>query len=114
MAGDAPDPDHSTVEEYREHAVSRARENGVGLGAAVVSSSFENGQRVWTCIVTDEAEWHYTRVLGPELGPFPDLSSDDVEEGIERFAATLPAEGRIRYVVNANPMHIEPDGSAHD
>jgi hypothetical protein len=96
------------------HAEFHARESAVGLGAAVVTSTFERGAHVWDCIVTDRSEWHYVRVLGLDLGPFPSLSSEDVEMGVERFAATLPESHRIRHVLNANPLHIERDGTVHD
>jgi len=46
--------------------------------------------------------------------PFPNISAEDVEHGIERFAATLPARDRIRHVLNANPMHIDSDGMVSD
>jgi hypothetical protein len=45
---------------------------------------------------------------------FPDLSGEDVEEGIERFAATLLSENRIRQLLNANPLHIDRQGSVED
>jgi hypothetical protein len=37
-----------------------------------------------------------------------------VEQGIERFAATLPAPDRIRHLLNANPLHIDRDGNVRD
>ena len=85
------------AKDYRAHAEFHARESPTGIGAAVVHSTFEDGAHVWDCIVTDGNEWHYVRVLGPDLGPFPNISAEDVEHGIERFAATLPARDRIRH-----------------
>jgi hypothetical protein len=96
------------------HAEFHAKENPSGIGAAVVRSVFEDGQRIWDCIVTDGREWHYIRVLGPELGPYPNLSSEDVEQAIDRFAATLPERYRIRHLLNANPLHIDRDGNVRD
>ena len=37
-----------------------------------------------------------------------------IEQGIERFAATLPARDRIRHLLNANPLHIRADGTVSD
>jgi hypothetical protein len=102
------------AKDYRAHAEFHARESPTGIGAAVVHSTFEDGAHVWDCIVTDGNEWHYVRVLGPDLGPFPNISAEDVEHGIERFAATLPARDRIRHVLNANPMHIDSHGMVSD
>jgi hypothetical protein len=80
----------------------------------VVFSGFDDGDHVWECIVTDGREWHYIRVLGPELGPYPNLSPEDIEHGIEQFAARLPAQRRIDHLLNANPLHIDPDGTVRD
>jgi hypothetical protein len=81
---------------------------------AVVRSAIEEGEHIWDCIVTDGHEWHYVRVLGRDLGPFPNISSEDVELAVERFVATLPAPNRIRHLLNANPLHIGPDGTVSD
>ncbi|MGZ6662896.1 MAG: hypothetical protein ACXVHL_36870 [Solirubrobacteraceae bacterium] len=105
-----PDP----IDEYPAHAEFHARENQTGIGAAVVSSEYEDGKRIWDCVVSDGGEWHYIRVESTELGPFPNISSEDVEEGIIRFAATLPAPDRIRHLLNANPLHMDRDGAVSD
>ncbi|MGZ6616092.1 MAG: hypothetical protein ACXVFQ_16855 [Solirubrobacteraceae bacterium] len=102
------------VADFRAHAEFHARESPTGIGAAVVKSSVEAGERVWECIVTDGREWHYVRVVGVDLPPFPNISSEQVEEGIERFAATLPAQDRLRHLLNANPLHIDADGAVSD
>ncbi|MGZ6631296.1 MAG: hypothetical protein ACXVE6_17490 [Gaiellaceae bacterium] len=102
------------IDEYLAHAEFHARENQTGIGAAVVSSEYEDGKRIWDCVVTDGSEWHYIRVESTELGPFPNISSEDVEEGIIRFAATLPAPDRIRHLLNANPLHMDRDGAVSD
>jgi hypothetical protein len=107
---DTPD----ALRSRREHSEFRARGSQAGIGAAVVFSGFEDGEHVWECIVTDGREWHYIRVLGPELGPYPTLSPDDIEQGIEHFAASLPAQHRIHHLLNANPLHIDPGGSVRD
>lgn len=104
----------SPAEYYRAHAEFHARENRSGIGAAVTRSSFENGERIWDCIVNDGHEWHYVRVLSCDLGPFPNLASEDIEGAIERFARTLPASYRIRHLVNANPLHLRRDGNVRD
>jgi hypothetical protein len=59
-------------------------------------------------------QWHYVRVLGAGVGPFPNISTEDVEEGIQRFAATLPPQDRIRHLLNANLMHIDREGNVSD
>jgi hypothetical protein len=102
------------AKDFRAHAEFHARDSPSGLGAAVIRSTSENGKHVWECIVTDGYEWHYVRVVGIGLGPFPNLSAEDVEWGIERFAATLPARDRIRHLLNANPLHIRADGTVSD
>jgi hypothetical protein len=102
------------VKDFRAHAEFHARESPTGIGAAVVESSVEAGEHVWECIVTDGREWHYVRVVGVDLPPFPNISSEQVEEGIERFAATLPARDRIRHLLNANPLHIDRHGTVSD
>jgi hypothetical protein len=80
----------------------------------VVRSGFEHGHHVWDCVVTDAREWHYVRVLGRDLGAFPNLPTEDVERGIERFAAKLPTEYRLRALLNANPLHIDSHGEVTD
>jgi hypothetical protein len=115
------DPDRSAdpvrrspIEDVRAHAAFHLREDGVGVGAGVVRSSFEHGEKFWDCIVRDAHESHYIRVRGSDLGPFPNISAEDVEQGVERFAATLPPRHRLRHLLNANPLHIERDGIVRD
>jgi hypothetical protein len=111
MAGNDPsDPGRSPAEDYRARAEERVGRSPGGIGAAATYSGFRDGAHVWECIVTDGREWHYVLVAGSDLGPYPDLSPEDVEQGIERFAATLPSEYRIRQLLNANPLHIDPHG----
>jgi hypothetical protein len=104
----------SPVEEFLNHAEFHAERSRSGIGAAVTRSTFENGERIWDCVVTDGREWHYIRVLGDEVGPFPDISSEDIEAAIDRFAARLPAPYRVRHLLNANPLHLNRDGEVHD
>jgi hypothetical protein len=104
----------SPVEIYRSHAEFHLREDGVSVGAAVVRSTFEPGAQVWDCIVSDQHEWHYIRVLGDEPEPFPNVSTEAVERGVEQFASTLPARYRIRHLLNANPLHIDSHGAVGD
>jgi hypothetical protein len=96
------------------HAQFHARGSAAGIGAAVVSSEIAGGEHAWECIVTDGDEWHYIRVLGTGVGPFPNISAEDVEQGIERFASTLPAPGRLRRLLNANPLHIDRNAVVTD
>jgi hypothetical protein len=102
------------LEDYLVHAQFHARDSPSGIGAAVVRSTFEGGHRLWDCIVTDGGEWHYLRVLGDEVGPFPDFSVEDIELAIERFASTLPTPSRIRHLQSANPLHLRRDGEVRD
>ena len=95
------------AEQYRAHAAFRARRNGTGIGAALVRSTSNESEHVWECIVTDGRDWRYIRVVGSDLGQFPDISVEVIESGIERFAGTLPAENRIYNLLNANPLHID-------
>jgi hypothetical protein len=114
-------PDHdpansvrSPAMDYLAHAEFHARESPAGIGAAVTASRFENGQHIWDAIVTDGHEWHYIRVLGPDLGAYPQLASEDIEQSIERFAATLPEKYRLRHLLNANPLHVDRNGTVQD
>jgi hypothetical protein len=120
MSVDMPDSEitpigyGSVVEIYRAHAEFHLRADGVSVGAAVMRSTYEPGAHVWDCIVSDQREWHYIRVLSEELGPFPSVSPEAVEHGVERFASTLPSPYRIRHLVNANPLHIDSRGTVDD
>ncbi len=102
------------VDEYLAHARFHARESPAGIGAAVIESTVRDGQRTWDCVVTDGQEWHYVRVLGSDVGPFPNLSPEDVENGIARFAARWAAPQRLQRVVNANPLHMDRNANVTD
>jgi hypothetical protein len=102
------------VEEQLSHAASRARESESGIGAAVVRSFPTETTRVWYCLATDGEEWHYLHVYDADTGPFPNLTPDQIEDGIERFAGTLPAGYRIRHLLNADPLHVDRSGSVSD
>ena len=104
----------SPAKDFRAHADFHARESPTGIGAAVIESSADADEHVWECIVSDGHEWHHVRVVGVDLPPFPNISTEQVEEGIERFAATLPARDRIRHLLNANPPHVDIDGTVSD
>jgi hypothetical protein len=97
-----------------EHLAFRARVSDTGIGAAVVSARYEAGHRRWDCIVGDPDEWHYLWVIGVDLGPFAALPPEDIEDGIERFGATLPAADRLRRLINCNPLHIDRHGTVRD
>ena len=104
----------SVIEIQLTYAMSRASQSDSGIGAAVVSSVPTEATHFWDCVATDGHEWHYVRVLGVDLGPFPNLSPRRIEEGIERFAETLPTAYRIRHLLNANPLHVDGSGSVTD
>jgi hypothetical protein len=115
MAGPDPsEPARSGADESRRHAEFRAGASPSGIGAAAAYSGLRGSEHVWECIVTDTHEWHYVRVVGSEIGAYPDLSPEDVEQGIERFAATLSSSDRIHQLLNANPLHIDRQGNVGD
>jgi hypothetical protein len=100
--------------ERLDHLAFRARCSGSGLGAAVVIAMDRAGQRSWDCIAGDLDEWHYIRVIGVDLGPFAGLPPEDVEDGIERFGATLPADDRLHQLIDFSPLHIDRHGTVGD
>ncbi len=102
------------AEEHLDHLAFRARLGDTGIGAAVVTAKYEAGHRSWDCIAGDPAEWHYLQVIGVDLGPFAGLPPEDIEDGIERFAATLPAEDRLHQLINFSPLHIDRRGMVDD
>jgi hypothetical protein len=104
----------TATENSRDHAGFHLREDGAGVGVAVARAMFKHGERVWDCVVRDAREWHYIRVIGIDVGPFSSISTEDIEQGIERFAATFPRANRLSSLVNANPLHIDRDGTVHD
>jgi hypothetical protein len=53
-------------------------------------------------------------VLGVGLGRAPDLASEDIERGIQRFAATLPEPYRLNALMNANPLHVDASGTVRN
>lgn len=102
------------VEDQLTRAEGRARESESGIGAALVSSNSTETTRLWYCIATDCHEWHYLHVYGVDTGPFPNLTPEQIEDGIERFAATLPAAYRMRHLLDADPLHVDRSGSVSD
>src|ERR1700761_7373532 len=97
------------AEEHLDHLAVRAR-----LGAAVVTAKYEAGHRNWDCIAGDPDEWHYLQVIGVDLGPFSGLPPEDIEDGIERFGATLPTGDRLHQLINFSPLHIDRHGTVGD
>ncbi len=104
----------TATEDSLQHADFHLRDDGAGVGVAVVRAMCKHGERLWDCVVRDAREWHYIRVIGTDLGPFSSISTEDIEQGIERFAVTLSGEHRLSSLVNANPLHIDRDGTVHD
>jgi hypothetical protein len=104
-------PDNPPDDDLRAHAAFEARRSASGIGAAVERSGYSDGEHFWECIVSDGEEWHFMRVLGVDLGPSPDLATDDIEKGIERFARTLPESYRLQALVNTNPLHVDRSGT---
>ena len=102
------------AEEHLDHLAFRARCSDTGLGAAVVLAKYEAGHRSWDCIAGGREEWHYIRVIGVDLGLFAGLPPEDIEDGIERFGATLPAGDRLPQLINFSPLHIDRHGTVGD
>jgi hypothetical protein len=100
--------------ELREHAAFRAHTSTSGIGAGIVRSGLRDGEHFWECVVSNGHEWHYVQVLGRDLGRFQLLAAPEIERGIERFAARLPAQGRLWWLINANPLHIDRGGTVDD
>jgi len=107
-------PDHPSDEDLRAHAAFAAPRSAGGVGVAVARSGYSDGEHFWECIVSDGEQWHFIRVLGADLSPSPGLASEDVEQGVERFAATLPESDRLPALLNANPLHVDRSGTVSD
>ena len=103
-------PDHPSEDGLRAHAAYQARRSSSGIGAAVARSSQTAGKRFWECVVTDGEKWHFIRVVGVDLESFHP-ANEDIEQGIERFAARLPESYRLSALLNANPLHIDRSGT---
>jgi hypothetical protein len=100
--------------EHLDHLAFRARSGDTGIGAAVVTAKYASGHRSWDCIAGDLGEWHYLQVIGVDLGPFAGLPPEEIEDGIERFGATLPAADRLHQLINFSPLHIDRHGTVGD
>jgi hypothetical protein len=107
-------PDSLSEDDLRAHAAFEARRSVSGIGAAVARSVRSNDEHVWECIVSDGEQWHFIRVLGIDLGPSALIAPEDIEQGIERFAATLPDSYRLSALLNANPLHVDRAGTVSD
>ena len=99
---------------HLDHLAFRARFSATGIGAAVVTIRYAADHRRWDCIAGDPDEWHYLQVIGVDLKPFAGLPPEDIEDGIERFAAALPGAARLRRLINRNPLHIDRRGTVRD
>ena len=104
-------PDRPSEDELRSHAAFEAARSASGIGAAVAQAGYSHGEPFWECIVSDGHEWHFVRVLGIDLSPAEELPIEDIEHGIERFAATFPESDRLRELLNANPLHVDRSGT---
>lgn len=106
--------DRPDLEDVREHAEFNAREGTSGIGAAVVRAEYRDEHHVWECMVSDGQEWHYIEVIGTDVVGFEELENDEIERGIDRFAATLSSSYRLNALLNANPLHINRAGQVTD
>jgi hypothetical protein len=104
-------PDRPSDDDLRAEAAFKAGQNASGIGAAVTESGYSHGEHFWECIVTDGQEWQFIRVLGVDLSPSPDVGPEEIEQGIERFTATLPESGRLRALLSASPLHVDRSGT---
>src|SRR5262249_13255957 len=104
-------PDRPSEDELRAHAAFEAGRSPSGIGAAVAQEGYNRGAPFWECIVSDGKEWHFIRVLGRDLAPYQDLPIEDIEHGIERFAATFPESDRLRLLLNADPLQVDRSGT---
>jgi len=107
-------PDVPSEDDLRSHAAFEAQRSPSGIGAAVARSGYSSGEHSWECIVSDGEQWHFIQVLGVDLGPTAGLASEDVEQGIQGFAATLPQSSRLYALLNANPLHVDRSGTVTD
>jgi hypothetical protein len=107
-------PDVPSEDELRARAAFNAQQSAGGIGAAVARFDRADDGHYWECIVSDGNEWHFIRVLGVDLGSTPDLTSEDIERGVETYAATLPESYRLGALLNANPLHVDSSGSLTD
>jgi hypothetical protein len=107
-------PDAPAEDELRAHAAFHARQSASGIGAAVARFDRSDSGHYWECIVSDGEDWHFIRVLGVDLGSTPDLANEDIERGIEAYAATLPESYRLSALLNANPLHVDRSGRVSD
>lgn len=102
------------AEERLSRLAFRARCSDAGIGAVVVTAKYQAGHRCWDCIVGDPDEWRYLQVFGVGLGQFAGVPPEDIEDGIERFAATMAVADRLRGLINVCPLHIDRQGTVGD
>ncbi len=107
-------PDQPSEDDLRSHAAFKAQRSPSGIGAAVARSGYSNGEHTWECIISDGSQWHFIEVVGVDLGPTTGLATEDVEQGIEAFAATLPQSSRLDALLSANPLHVDRSGTVTD
>lgn len=107
-------PDEPSEDDLRSHAAFEAKRSPSGIGAAVARSGYSNGEHTWECIISDGEQWHFIQVLGVDVGPAAGLATDDVEQGIQAFAATLPQPSRLDALLSANPLHVDRSGTVTD
>lgn len=101
---------------HRDRAARRAIAGSSGIGAAVVRChpDWAAGESRWTVIVTDGDSYRYAEVRSREVKPGRRLLPDVIEQGIESFAAGLPASHRLYHLINTCPLHLAADGTVFD
>lgn len=101
---------------HREHAAFRALRSSSGVGAAVIACEPDwiAGENRWTVLVTDADAYRYVEIRSREVPPGRYLPPAVIEQGVEEFAAGLPAGGRLCHLINACPLHLGRNGVVFD
>ena len=101
---------------HRERAARRALSNGIGIGATVIECrpDWAAGESRWIAVVSDGDAHRYLEVRSRVVKPSRRLLPEVIEQGIERFAAGLPASHRLCHLINACPLHLAADGTIYD
>lgn len=103
-----------SLADARAHAEFQAARNRSGIGASVTRAFDDGDDRAWQCVISDGHAWHHIRLVGVGIGRWPNLSPAALEQGISRFAESLPESGRLQHLLNANPLRVSRAGIVRD